>query len=183
MGYANKSGVPFSRPFVKYTPTWPRSFMPTHQDKRNLIAKMKLIPVHELIDGKKLLLIDDSIVRGTQLRETTEFLYESGAKEVHIRPACPPLLFGCKYINFSRSNSEMELIARQVISQEEGENVERTILDDYANPDSDRYHLMLEKISQKLNFTSLAFNRLDDMIAATGMDRDKLCTYCWDGRE
>ncbi len=183
MGYANRSGVPFSRPFVKYTPTWPRSFMPTHQDKRNLIAKMKLIPVHELIDGKKLLLIDDSIVRGTQLRETTEFLYESGAKEVHIRPACPPLLFGCKYINFSRSNSEMELIARQVISQEEGEDVDRTILDDYANPDSDRYHLMLERIRQKLNFTTLAFNRLDDMIAATGMDRDKLCTYCWDGRE
>ncbi|MBR6402401.1 MAG: amidophosphoribosyltransferase [Eubacterium sp.] len=183
MGYANESGVPFSRPFIKYTPTWPRSFMPTHQDKRNLIAKMKLIPVHELIDGKKLLLIDDSIVRGTQLRETTEFLYESGAKEVHIRPACPPLLFGCKYINFSRSNSDMELIARRVIAEEEGEQVERTVLDDYANPDSDRYHLMLEKIRQKLNFTSLAFNRLDDMIEATGIDRDKLCTYCWDGRE
>lgn len=183
MGYANESGVPFSRPFIKYTPTWPRSFMPTHQDKRNLIAKMKLIPVHELIDGKKLLLIDDSIVRGTQLRETTEFLYESGAKEVHIRPACPPLLFGCKYINFSRSNSEMELIARRVIAEEEGENVERTILDDYANPDSDRYHKMVEKIRQKLNFTTLAFNRLDDMIEATGIDREKLCTYCWDGRE
>ena len=183
MGYANESGVPFSRPFIKYTPTWPRSFMPTHQDKRNLIAKMKLIPVHELIDGKKLLLIDDSIVRGTQLRETTEFLYESGASEVHIRPACPPLLFGCKYINFSRSNSEMELIARRVIAEEEGENVERTILDDYANPDSDRYHKMVEKIRQKLNFTTLAFNRLDDMIEATGIDREKLCTYCWDGRE
>jgi len=183
MGYANESGVPFSRPFVKYTPTWPRSFMPTHQNKRNLIAKMKLIPVHELIDGKKLLLIDDSIVRGTQLRETTEFLYDSGAKEVHIRPACPPLLFGCKYINFSRSNSDMELIARRVIAEEEGEQVDRTILDDYANPDSDRYHLMLEKIRQKLNFTSLKFNRLDDMIAATGMDKEQLCTYCWDGRE
>ena len=183
MGYANESGVPFSRPFVKYTPTWPRSFMPTHQNKRNLIAKMKLIPVHELIDGKKLLFIDDSIVRGTQLRETTEFLYDSGAKEVHIRPACPPLLFGCKYINFSRSNSEMELIARRVIAEEEGEQVDRTILDDYANPDSDRYHKMLEKIRQKLNFTSLKFNRLDDMIAATGIDRENLCTYCWDGRE
>ena len=183
MGYANESGVPFSRPFVKYTPTWPRSFMPTHQNKRNLIAKMKLIPVHELIDGKKLLLIDDSIVRGTQLRETTEFLYDSGAKEVHIRPACPPLLFGCKFINFSRSNSEMELIARRVIAEEEGEQVDRTILDDYANPDSDRYHKMLEKIRQKLNFTSLKFNRLDDMIAATGIDRENLCTYCWDGRE
>ena len=183
MGYANESGVPFSRPFVKYTPTWPRSFMPTHQDKRNLIAKMKLIPVHERIEGKKPLLIDDSIVRGTQLRETTEFLYDSGAKEVHIRPACPPLLFGCKYINFSRSNSDMELIARQVIAEEEGEQVERTVLDDYANPDSDRYHLMLEKIRQKLNFTSLKYNRLDDMIAATGIDKENLCTYCWDGRE
>jgi amidophosphoribosyltransferase len=183
VGYANASGIPFSRPFIKYTPTWPRSFMPTHQNKRNLIAKMKLIPVHELIDNKKLLIIDDSIVRGTQLRETTEFLYESGAKEVHIRPACPPLLFGCKYINFSRSNSEMELITRRVIAEEEGEQVERTVLDDYANPDSDRYHLMLEKIRQKLNFTSLSFNRLDDMIEASGLDRDKLCTYCWDGRE
>ena len=183
IGYANESGVPFSRPFVKYTPTWPRSFMPTHQDKRNLIAHMKLIPVHELIDGKKLLLIDDSIVRGTQLRETTEFLYDSGAKEVHIRPACPPLLFGCKYINFSRSTSEMELITRQVIQEEEGQEVTRTILEDYANPDSDRYHRMLDRIRQKLNFTSLAYNRLDDMIEATGLPKEKLCTYCWDGRE
>ena len=183
IGYSNESGIPFARPFVKYTPTWPRSFMPTHQDKRNLIAHMKLIPVHELIDGKRLLLIDDSIVRGTQLRETTEFLYGSGAKEVHIRPACPPLLFGCKYINFSRSTSEMELIARQVIQEEEGSAVERTILEDYANPDSDRYHKMLDRIREKLNFTSLAYNRLDDMIAATGLPKDKLCTYCWDGRE
>ncbi len=183
IGYANQSGIPFSRPFIKYTPTWPRSFMPTHQNKRNLIAKMKLIPVHELIDQKKLLIIDDSIVRGTQLRETTEFLYQSGAKEVHIRPACPPLLFGCKYINFSRSNSEMELITRRVIAEEEGEKVDRVILDDYANPDSDRYHKMLEGIRKKLNFTSLSFNRLDDMIEATGLDRDQLCTYCWDGRE
>ena len=183
IGYANESGVPFARPFVKYTPTWPRSVMPTHQDKRNLIAHMKLIPVHELIDGKRLLLIDDSIVRGTQLRETTEFLYDSGAKEVHIRPACPPLLFGCKYINFSRSTSEMELIARQVIQEEEGQAVERTILEDYANPDSDRYHRMLDRICKKLNFTSLAYNRLDDMIEATGLPKEKLCTYCWDGRE
>jgi len=183
IGYANESGVPFARPFVKYTPTWPRSFMPTHQDKRNLIAHMKLIPVHELIDGKRLLLIDDSIVRGTQLRETTEFLYDSGAKEVHIRPACPPLLFGCKYINFSRSTSEMELIARQVIQEEEGQAVERTILEDYANPDSDRYHRMLDRICKKLNFTTLAYNRLDDMIEATGLPKENLCTYCWDGRE
>lgn len=183
VGYANESGIPFSRPFVKYTPTWPRSFMPTVQSKRNLIAKMKLIPIHELIDGKSLLIIDDSIVRGTQLGETTEFLYNSGAKEVHIRPACPPLLFGCKYINFSRSNSEMELIARRVICEEEGETVDRAILDDYADPDSDRYHLMLDKIREKLGFTSLAFNRLDDMIKAVGIDKSKLCTYCWDGRE
>ncbi len=183
IGYSNASGVPFARPFVKYTPTWPRSFMPTHQDKRNLIAKMKLIPVHELINGKRLLLIDDSIVRGTQLRETTEFLYDSGAKEVHIRPACPPLLFGCKYINFSRSTSEMELIARQVIQEEEGQAVDRTILEDYANPDSDRYHKMLDRICKRLNFTTLAYNRLDDMIEATGLPKDKLCTYCWDGQE
>lgn len=183
VGYANESGVPFSRPFIKYTPTWPRSFMPTIQSKRDLIAKMKLIPVHELIDNKRLLLIDDSIVRGTQLRETTEFLYHSGAKEVHVRPACPPLLFGCKYINFSRSTSEMELIARRVIAKEEGGEVERSILTDYANPDSDRYHKMLQEINKQMGFTSLRYNRLDDMLEAVGIDKDNLCTYCWDGRE
>ena len=183
VGYANESGVPFSRPFIKYTPTWPRSFMPTMQSKRDLIAKMKLIPVHELIDHKRLLLIDDSIVRGTQLRETTEFLYHSGAKEVHVRPACPPLLFGCKYINFSRSTSEMELIARRVIAKEEGGEVERSILTDYANPDSDRYHKMLQEINKQMGFTSLRYNRLDDMLEAVGIDKDNLCTYCWDGRE
>lgn len=181
VGYANESGIPFSRPFIKYTPTWPRSFMPTIQEKRNMIAKMKLIPVHELIDGQRILLIDDSIVRGTQLRETTEFLYKSGAKEVHVRPACPPIMYGCKYLNFSRSSSEMELIARQVIHEEEGEKVSRTILDDYVNPDSDRYHLMLDRIKEKLGFSSLAFNRLDDMLDAVGIEREKLCTYCWDG--
>ena len=183
IGYANESGIPFSRPFIKYTPTWPRSFMPTIQAERNLIAKMKLIPVHELINHRNLLLIDDSIVRGTQLRETTQFLYESGAKEVHIRPACPPLLFGCKYVNFSRSTSEMELITRRVILQEEGTNVEMSVLEDYANPDSKRYETMLEGIRRQLNFTSLAYNRLDDMIEAIGIDPDKLCTYCWNGRE
>lgn len=183
VGYANESGVPFSRPFIKYTPTWPRSFMPTMQTKRDLIAKMKLIPVHELIDNKRLLLIDDSIVRGTQLRETTEFLYHSGAKEVHVRPACPPLLFGCKYINFSRSTSEMELIARRVIAREEGEEVARDILTDYANPDSDRYHKMLEEINKEMGFTSLRYNRLDDMLEAVGIDKENLCTYCWDGKE
>ncbi|MCR4908024.1 MAG: amidophosphoribosyltransferase [Lachnospiraceae bacterium] len=183
IGYANASGIPFSRPFIKYTPTWPRSFMPPVQSKRDLIAKMKLIPVQELIQNRKLLLIDDSIVRGTQLRETTEYLFQSGAKEVHIRPACPPLLFGCKYLNFSRSSSEMELIARRIIHREEGEDVERGILEDYANPDSDRYRKMLEEICDQLKFTSLKYNRLDDMIDAVGIGRDKLCTYCWDGRE
>ncbi len=182
IGYANESGIPFSRPFIKYTPTWPRSFMPTIQSKRNLIAKMKLIPVHDLIKGRSLLLIDDSIVRGTQLRETTEFLYQSGAKEVHIRPACPPLLYGCKYLNFSRSTSEMELIARRVIQELEGEN-KYPNLAVYADPDSAEYGQMLEKIREKLNFTTLRYHRLDDMIASVGMDKCKLCTYCWDGRE
>ena len=183
VGYANESGVPFSRPFIKYTPTWPRSFMPTIQSKRDLIARMKLIPVHELIENRKLLLIDDSIVRGTQLRETTDFLYRSGAKEVHVRPACPPIMFGCKYINFSRSTSEMELIARRIISKEEGQDVDRTILDDYCNPDTDKYQKMVEDIRKQLGFTSLNFNRLDDMLEAVGIDKDKLCTYCWDGKE
>ncbi len=182
IGYANESGLPFSRPFIKYTPTWPRSFMPTIQSKRDLIAKMKLIPVHDLIKDRSLLLIDDSIVRGTQLRETTEFLYQSGAKEVHIRPACPPLLFGCKYLNFSRSTSEMELIARRVIQEMEGEN-KYPNLSVYADPNSTEYGEMLEKIREKLNFTTLRYHRLDDMIASVGIDKCKLCTYCWDGRE
>lgn len=182
IGYANESGIPFSRPFIKYTPTWPRSFMPTIQSKRNLIAKMKLIPVHDLIMDRSLLLIDDSIVRGTQLRETTEFLYQSGAKEVHIRPACPPLLYGCKYLNFSRSTSEMELIARRVIRELEGEN-KYPNLEVYADPDSTEYAQMLEKIREKLNFTTLRYHRLDDMIASVGIEKCKLCTYCWDGKE
>ncbi len=183
IGYANESGIPFSRPFIKYTPTWPRSFMPTIQTKRNFIAHMKLIPVHELIRGKSLLLIDDSIVRGTQLRETTEFLYESGAREVHIRPACPPLLFGCRYLNFSRSNSEMELIARNVINELEGENVSREVLEEYADPNSEKYERMVEGIRKKLNFTTLRFNRLDDMLQAVGIPENELCTYCWNGKE
>lgn len=183
VGYANQSGIPFSRPFIKYTPTWPRSFMPTIQTQRNLIAKMKLLPVHDLIKDKKLLLIDDSIVRGTQLRETTEFLYQSGAKEVHIRPACPPLLYGCKYLNFSRSNSEMDLIARRVIARLENDNVTEEVLKEYANPESEKYEKMVEEIRKELNFTSLRFNRLDDMLEAVGIDQCKLCTYCWDGQE
>ncbi len=183
VGYANETGIPFSRPFIKYTPTWPRSFMPTIQTKRNLIAHMKLLPVHDLIRGQRLLLIDDSIVRGTQLRETTEFLYESGAKEVHIRPACPPLLFGCKYLNFSRSTSEMELIGRVVIEELEGGPVSREILEEYADPDSEKYEKMVEGICKKLNFTSLRYHRLDDMLESVGIDKDKLCTYCWNGKE
>lgn len=183
IGYANESKIPYSRPFIKYTPTWPRSFMPTIQSKRDLIAKMKLIPVHDLIKDKSLLLIDDSIVRGTQLRETTEFLYQSGAKEVHIRPACPPLLFGCKFINFSRSNTEMELIGRRVIAAKEGENVSREVLNEYADPNSERYESMLEEIRKQLNFTSLRYHRLDDLIQAIGLSPDQVCTYCWSGKQ
>ena len=183
VGYANESGIPFSRPFIKYTPTWPRSFMPTIQSKRNLIARMKLLAVDELIKDKSLLLIDDSIVRGTQMRETTEFLYQSGAKEVHIRPACPPLLYGCKYLNFSRSSSEMDLITRRVIERLENGNVTKEVLEEYADPESEKYERMVEDIRKELNFTSLRFNRLDDMLDATGLDHCKLCTYCWNGKE
>ena len=183
IGYSNESGVPFTRPFVKYTPTWPRSFMPTMQSQRNLIAKMKLIPVHDLIEGKSLLLIDDSIVRGTQLRETTEFLYNSGAKEVHIRPACPPLVYGCKYLNFSRSTSEMELITRRVIEKLEGGAPDEATLQEYTDPDNEKYNRMVDEICKELNFTSLRYHRLDDMIESIGIGEDKLCTYCWNGKE
>lgn len=183
VGYANESGVPFTRPFIKYTPTWPRSFMPTSQDQRNLIAHMKLIPVQQLIKDKKLLLIDDSIVRGTQLRETTDFLYQSGAKEVHVRPACPPIMFGCKYLNFSRSKSEMDLIARRVIKQFEGENVSQETLKKYCDPDTPEYAKMLEEIRTQLHFTTLRYHRLDDMLDSTGLPHDMLCTYCWNGAE
>jgi amidophosphoribosyltransferase len=183
LGYSNASGIPYTRPFIKYTPTWARSFMPSNQSMRNLIAKMKLIPIQELIKDKSLLLIDDSIVRGTQLRETTEFLYASGAKEVHIRPACPPLLFGCKYVNFSRSNSDMELITRRVINKLEGEDPDMETLKQYADPDSEKYKKMVEMIGKELHFTSLRYHRLDDMIEATGLPREKLCTYCWSGEE
>ncbi len=183
IGYANESGIPFARPFIKYTPTWPRSFMPQNQSQRNLIAKMKLIPVDALIRGKRLLLIDDSIVRGTQLGETTEFLYQSGAKEVHIRPACPPLLFGCKYLNFSRSNSDLDLITRRIIREREGEQVCEETLFDYADPDSQNYKEMVETIRKRLNFTSLKYHRLDDLTESIGIASEKLCTYCWSGKE
>ncbi|MBQ9592372.1 MAG: amidophosphoribosyltransferase [Lachnospiraceae bacterium] len=183
IGYANESGIPFTRPFIKYTPTWPRSFMPTIQTKRDLIARMKLIPVHNLIEDKRLLLIDDSIVRGTQLRDTTEYLYHAGAKEVHVRPACPPILYGCKYINFSRSTSEMELFARRVIHDLEGGQETQETVSRYADPDTPEYAQMVEEIGKRQNFTTLRYNRLDDMLAAVGMPEEKLCTYCWTGRE
>ena len=183
IGYANESGIPYARPFIKYTPTWPRSFMPTNQSQRDLIARMKLIPVQALIENKRLLLIDDSIVRGTQLRETTEFLYRSGAKEVHVRPACPPLLYGCKYLNFSRSKSELELITRRVIREREGDNCPEEVLEEYTNPDTCRYAQMIEDIRRQQNFTTLRYHRLDDLLASVGIEPCKVCTYCFDGKE
>lgn len=183
IGYANESGIPFTRPFIKYTPTWPRSFMPTIQSKRDLIAKMKLLAVKDLIWDKRMILIDDSIVRGTQLRETVEFLYESGATEVHVRPACPPILYGCKYLNFSRSTSDMDLFSRRVIDKLENGNVTEEILAEYADPNSEKYERMVEEMRKEQGFTSLRFNRLDDMLEATGVDKCKLCTYCWNGKE
>ena len=182
IGYSTESGIPFTRPFIKYTPTWPRSFMPQNQNQRNLIAKMKLIPVDVLIRGRSLLLIDDSIVRGTQLGETTDFLYRSGAKEVHVRPACPPLLYACPYLNFSRSASVMDLITRRVIREREGDEVSDELLDDYADPDSTNYKEMVEEIRKKLNFTTLFFHRLDDMVESVGISPCKLCTHCWNGK-
>ena len=158
--------------------------MPTVQSKRDMIAKMKMLAVHDLIQDRSILLIDDSIVRGTQLRETTEFLYDSGAKEVHIRPACPPLVYGCKYLNFSRSSSEMDLITRRVIARLEGtEDVSEEVLEQYTDPESEKYDQMVEEIRKELNFTSLRFNRLDDMLEAVGIPKEKLCTYCWNGKD
>jgi amidophosphoribosyltransferase len=182
IGYSNYSNIPFSRPLIKYTPTWPRSFLSSMQAHREMIAKMKMIPVRELIRDKSLLIIDDSIVRGTQLRETTEFLKQMGAKEIHVRPACPPLLFSCKYLNFSRSSSEFELITRQVINEIEkgNKNVDLTT---YTNPDSDKYQAMIDRIGQRLQFDSLKYHRLDDMLDAVGLGEEKLCTYCWSGME
>ncbi len=182
IGYANRSGIPFARPFIKYTPTWPRSFMPTNQSMRNQVAKMKLIPVHELIEGKRLLFVDDSIVRGTQMRETVEFLYENGAKEVHMRSACPPIMYGCKYLNFSRSTSEMELIARQVIDAFEGaEGVNH--LEEYSNSESERGRKLRDEICRRLKLTSLEFQSLSGTVRAIGKPECGLCTYCWNGKE
>lgn len=182
IGYANESGIPFARPFIKYTPTWPRSFMPTNQKERDRVAKMKQISVHELIEGKKLLFVDDSIVRGTQLRETVEFLYANGAKEVHIRSACPPIIYGCKFLNFSTSRSPMELIARRTIYELEGEAGDQH-LEEYSDPNTERGKKLRETICEKLHFTSLEYQSLDKLIEAIGLEPCKVCTYCWSGKE
>ena len=182
IGYSNVSHKPFARPFVKYTPTWPRSFTPANQEMRNLVAKMKQIPVPELIQDKKLLFVDDSIVRGTQLRETVEFLYESGAKEVHMRSACPPIMYGCKYLNFSRSQSEMELLARKTIQDLEGDEGQKHIAE-YADTSTERGKCMLKAICEEMRFDSLGYQSLDGLLEAIGLDRDKVCTYCWTGEE
>ena len=182
IGYANKRGLPFTRPFIKYTPTWPRSFMPPKQSQRNHIAKMKMIPVTELIRDHKMLLIDDSIVRGTQLRETVEFLYSNGAKEVHMRSACPPIMYGCKYLNFSSSRSDMELLARSTIEELEGEEGHRHI-EEYADPDTERGIAMRQSICKKLHLSSLEYQSVKGALEAIGIDPDKICTYCWTGKE
>ena len=182
IGFANRSGKPFARPFVKYTPTWPRSFMPESQDVRNQVAKMKQIPVPELIKGKKLLFVDDSIVRGTQLRETVEFLYESGAEEVHMRSACPPIMYGCKYLNFSRSNSDMELLSRKTVQALEGDAGQEHLAE-YADASTERGQCMLQTICKEMGFDSLGYQSLDGLLEAIGIDKDKICTYCWTGNE
>jgi len=183
LGYAAESGVPFKRPFVKYTPTWPRSFMPQDQKIRDLVAKMKLIPVREFIEGKKLLFCEDSIVRGTQLKDTIQRLYEAGALEVHMRPACPPLVYACKFLNFSRSRSELDLAARRAISELEGPDVDVKDLAEYAAGNTEKYNAMLERIRRRLNLTTLMYQRLEDLVEAIGLPKGRVCTYCWDGTE
>lgn len=182
IGYANQSGIPFTRPFIKYTPTWPRSFMPVNQEMRNLVAHMKLIPVDELIRGKSLMFIDDSIVRGTQMRETVQFLYESGAKEVHIRSACPPIVYGCKYLNFSRSSSELDLITRRIMLEIEGDKA-LDHLEEYTVSASERYKEMIARIAKKLDFTTLGYQSREGMLEAIGLPEEQVCTYCWSGKE
>ncbi|MDD2553030.1 MAG: amidophosphoribosyltransferase [Desulfotomaculaceae bacterium] len=181
IGYSNQSKIPYGRPFIKYTPTWSRSFMPQKQEIRNLVARMKLMPIPELVCGKSLLFCDDSIVRGTQMRETVDLLYKCNAREVHIRPACPPMLFGCKFLNFSVSRSAMDLAARQAIIKLEGK--EPASLDEYCDPTTEQYDRMVDCISKRLNLTTLKYQNIHDMIKAIGIGRDKLCTYCWNGRE
>lgn len=179
IGYANQANIPYCRPFVKYTPTWPRSFMPQNQDTRDLVARMKLIPIRELIQGKSLLFCEDSIVRGTQLKETIERLFEFKANNVHMRPACPPLIYSCPFLNFSRSRSELDLAGRRAIQEIEGKN--KTQLEEYADSDSSKYHNMVEHIRSRLNLSTLKYQRLPDMIDAIGLPKEKVCTYCWDG--
>ncbi len=181
LGYANEAKIPFSRPFVKYTPTWPRSFMPQDQSIRDIVAKMKLVPIKELIKDKRLLFCEDSIVRGTQLRKTIKRLYNSGAKEVHMRPACPPLIYGCKFLNFSRARSEVELAGRWAIKELIGRDIGDPA--EYIDPDSDNYKAMVEIIRKKLQLTTLKYQRLENLVKAIGLPKEKLCTYCWDGVE
>jgi len=181
LGYASEAKIPFSRPFVKYTPTWPRSFMPQDQSIRDEVAKMKLIPIKELINQKRLLFCEDSIVRGTQLKKTIQRLYEYGAKEVHMRPACPPLVYSCKFLNFSRSRSELDLAGRWAIKELIGRNIDNPI--EYTDPDSDNYKAMVEVIRKRLGLTTLQYQRLEDLINAIGLPKEKICTYCWDGIE
>ncbi len=182
IGYATRSGLPFVRPFVKYTPTWARSFMPSNQEMRNLVAEMKQIPVPELIEGKKLLLLDDSIVRGTQLRETVDFLYKSGAEEVHMRSACPPIMYSCKYLNFSRGNSDMDLLARKKIQELEGDEGQKHLAE-YANGRTERGKCLLRSICEEMGFDSLGYQSLEGLLEAIGLRRDQVCTYCWTGEE
>ncbi len=181
IGYANEKGIPYRRPFVKYTPTWPRSFMPQEQAIRDLVARMKLIPIRALIAGQRMLFCEDSIVRGTQLKDIVQRLYEYGAKEVHMRPACPPLVFGCKFLNFSRSRSELDLAGRTAIKELEG--TDDKDLDQYADARSEKHCAMVECIRRRLKLTSLRYQRLDDLVQAIGLPKEKLCTYCWDGKE
>lgn len=181
IGYSNQSKIPYGRPFIKYTPTWSRSFMPQDQGIRNLVARMKLMPIPSLVAGKRLLFCDDSIVRGTQMRETVELLYNCHAREVHIRSACPPLVFGCKFLNFSRSRSEMDLVARQAIIDLEGREPES--LAEYCDPTSEKYSAMVNSIKKRLNFSTLKYQNIHDMLDAIGIDRNKICTYCWNGQE
>ena len=182
IGYANRSGKHFARPFVKYTPTWPRSFTPSDQKVRNQVAKMKQIPVPELIEGKNLLFVDDSIVRGTQLQETVDFLYESGAAEVHMRSACPPIMYACKYLNFSRGNSDMDLLARRTIQELEGDEGQKHV-EEYADVSTERGQCLLKAICKKFGFDSLGYQSLDGVLEAIGIDKEKICTYCWTGKE
>jgi amidophosphoribosyltransferase len=186
LGYSNESGVHYSRPLIKYTPTWPRSFMPQNQKARNLIAKMKLVPVFQIIKDKKFVLVDDSIVRGTQLSETVSYLIENGAKEIHVRSACPPIMYGCKFLNFSRNVSDLDLITRRVIRDLEGidgDEISADVLATYADSKTPQHENMVEEIRKRLQFDSLKFQNLEDTVEAIGVDKCKLCTYCWDGRE